>query len=101
VVLSFSCFVFNSGPKKCHYEKGKWGKCDPVKKQKTRTLSLKQGSSTCEKKRTHTRRCNPNGDEDGSKERSRQNKRKKKKKRKKKPSSKESGAHDGMLYYAT
>jgi len=58
----------NAGPKNrenrnkvCRYTKGAWSECDTATNQRTRSLALKKGDTSCEPSKTITKKCKKAG----------------------------------------
>lgn len=47
--------------KACRYTKGAWSECDTATNQRTRSLTLKKGDSSCEPSKTITKKCKKGG----------------------------------------
>lgn len=47
--------------KACRYNKGAWTECDTATNQRSRSLTLKKGDSTCESSKIITKKCKKGG----------------------------------------
>ena len=74
----------SSDDKVCKYKKGNWSDCDPITRKKVRTLEIKKGPSSCKKKKTDTKQCNPKKSKSKGEKSKRKGKKRKGKKQKKK-----------------
>ncbi|KAI9561594.1 hypothetical protein GHT06_012553 [Daphnia sinensis] len=47
--------------KACRYTKGAWSECNTATNQRSRSLTLKKGDSSCEQSKTITKKCKKGG----------------------------------------